>query len=91
MNSKDNDTEPYIQLKKIYDSLANKNFSIHPNYSNGLTKENSKISNNNLILIEKLSKITRFFLISPLDIIYKEQYDKFKNITKETEKCPICL
>ena len=36
-------------------------------------------------------KITKYSFITPLEIIYKEQLGLFKNISKEREKCPICL
>ena len=91
MNSKINDINPQQYQQKIYDNLKNKDFKTCPNYSNGLTIENSKLSNNNLNLLKKLSKITKYALISPLEILYKEQYGIFNQTTKEREKCPICL
>ena len=36
-------------------------------------------------------KAVKLFYITPLEIIYKEQYNIAKNISKEPEKCPICL
>ena len=91
MNSKINDINPQQYQQKIYDNLKNKDFKTCPNYSNGLTIENSKLSNNNLNLLKKLSKITKYALISPLEILYKEQHGIFNQTTKEREKCPICL
>ena len=91
MNSKINDINPQQYQQKIYDNFKNKDFKTCPNYSNGLTIENSKLSNNNLNLLKKLSKITKYALISPLEILYKEQYGIFNQTTKEREKCPICL
>ena len=91
MNSKINDINPQQYQQKIYDNLKNKDFKTCPNYSNGLTIENSKLSNNNLNLLKKLSKITKYDLISPLEILYKEQHGIFNQTTKEREKCPICL
>ena len=38
-----------------------------------------------------MDKITKYSFITPLEIIYKEQYGFFKKISKEREKCPICL
>ena len=77
--------------KDIYDKLNKKEFTNPPNYSNNLNQNNCKISKENKTLLEKLSKITKFSLISPLEILYKEQYGIFNKTTKEREKCPICL
>ena len=91
MNSNFNNIEPKSHQQKIYNNLTNKDFKTSPYYSNWLTKDNSKIKKENLILLEKLSKITKYCLVSPLEILYKEQYDKFNKISKEREKCSICL
>jgi deltex-like protein len=39
------------------------------------------------IILPKISKITKYSLISPLEILYKQKYEK----SKERDKCPICL
>jgi hypothetical protein len=76
---------------QIYNNLVSKNFKSPPNYSNGIDLNNPKISQNNKLILKKLLKITKFSLITPLEIIYKEQYGLFTKTTKEREKCPICL
>ena len=80
-----------IHQNEIYNKIKNKDFSNTPEYSNGLTIENVNISENNKSLLQSLSKITKFSLISPLEMLYKEQYSIFKKLTNEREKCPICL
>ena len=75
----------------LYNKLIIKDYSSPPTYSKVLDVQNSKISKNHLPLIQNLSKITNFVLISPLEIIYKEQYGIFTKTTMEREKCPICL
>jgi len=76
---------------QIYINLYNKNYQNPPNYVNGLNINNVNISLNNKPILEKLSGITKYSLITPLEIIYKEQYGIFTKTTKEMEKCPICL
>ena len=76
---------------QIYNNISSKNFKNRPSYSNGLNINNAKIPNENKLLLIKLSKITKYSLITPLEIIYKEQYGIFTKTTNEREKCPICL
>ena len=38
----------------------------------------------------KISKITNFSLISPIEILYKIKYEEANKISKEKEKCSIC-
>ena len=60
-------------------------FSEKPVYT-GLTMQeilDQKIQ----IILPKISKITKYSLISPLEILYKQKYEK----SKERDKCPICL
>ena len=88
-NNKNDDPKSY--QKDIYDRLKNKDFSKPPNYSNTFNLDNCKISDKNKTLLEKLLKITKYSLICPLEILYKEQYGIFNKTTKEREKCSICL
>jgi hypothetical protein len=90
-NFSQKNTNPFNHQKEILNKLINKNFSLAPNYVNGLNINNCTISKNNRALLEKLSKIAKYVLVTPLEIIYKEQYGIFTKSTKEREKCPICL
>ena len=75
----------------IYNNLKNKNFTSAPSYSNLLDiNNNTNISQENLGGLQNITQITQVFLISPLEILYKEQHDIFNKITKEREKCSIC-
>jgi len=42
-------------------------------------------------IISKLKKITKFKLISPIEIYYKLKYDEFYKHSLEDDKCSICL
>ena len=90
-NSNSQNIDPKAHQKEILIRIKQKDFSNAPNYSNGLNLENIKISPNNKSLLERLSNITKYSLISPLEMLYKEQHDISKKITNEREKCPICL
>ena len=83
--------DPQTHQSEIYDKIKNKDFSSAPNYLNGLDENSPTISDDNKTLLQKLKQITQYFLITPLEIIYKEQHGIFTNTTKEREKCPICL
>lgn len=75
----------------IYNKIKSNDFTNAPQYSNGLDINNAILSSSNKPLIQKLSKITKFNFITPLEILYKEQHGKFNKTTNEREKCPICL
>jgi hypothetical protein len=74
----------------IYNKIKTKKFS-PPDYNNNLSINNIKISANNRAFLAKISKYVEFSFITPLEIIYKEQYGLFTKTTKQREKCPICM
>jgi hypothetical protein len=76
---------------QIYFNLKQKNFSSPPNFINSLTKETANISPQNRSILDNILKTVKINLITPLEIIYKEQYDLFHKTSKERDKCPICL
>jgi len=41
--------------------------------------------------IKKLNSIAEFKLITPIEIFYKHEYEKFHKISNELDKCSICL
>ena len=45
---------------------------------------------NLLNMQNRISKITNFYLISPIEILYKIKYEEYHKISKEKEKCSIC-
>ena len=87
-NSKQN-MNPY--LYEIYNKLLQKNFTSPPNFKNSLSIESINISNENKKIINEIIKSVKTIYITPLEILYKEQYDLFHKISKECDKCPICL
>jgi len=84
-NSKD------IQQNDLYNRLMQKNFNSPPAFNTILTKDTAKISLNDKPLLNKILKVVKIFFVTPLEILYKEQYDISKKTSKEREKCPICL
>ena len=78
-------------LNDIYFKLYQKNFTLPPNFKNSFSMESLNISNENRQLINEILKSVRIMFITPLEIIYKEQYDLFHKTSKERDKCPICL
>ena len=91
-NISSNGNNDILEHQKIlYNYISSKNFKLSPIYTTNFNIQNLNISENNKSLLEKISKTTKYFPITPLDIIYKEQYGIFNKTTKEREKCPICL
>ena len=86
-----NNPDPQAYLNDLDNKIKNKDFSSPPDFNNGLDEKNIKISKDNLEILQKLSKIAKYTPISPLEIIYKEQYGIFTKTTTEREKCSICL
>ena len=80
---------PY--LNDIYFKLSQRNFTTPPNFKNSLTIESLNISNENRQIINQILKSVKIILITPLEILYKEQYDLSHKTSKERDKCPICL
>ena len=76
---------PQEQLQAIAIKVLEKDFSDKPTY-NQITSQSIINPQINYIL-SRISDITKYFLINPLHIIYKQGYEK----SKERDKCPICL
>ncbi len=76
------------KLKEIYSKIEKKDFSNKPEFLNittynNLTKEHKEC-------LEKLSEITGYILISPIELLYKQQYEEINKISNEKDKCSIC-
>jgi len=80
-----NDLSPQEQLQVIAYKILAKDFSEKATYNQLTSQEilDPQIS----IILSKISQITKYFLISPLHILYKQGYEK----SKEKDKCSICL
>ena len=49
------------------------------------------LDDNFLNILEKLSKITKYCIVSPIEILYKQKYKFAQNISKEKDICQIYL
>ena len=56
-----------------------------PKYNQITSQENIDLKLN--LILNKISKITKYYLISPLHILNKQKYEK----SRERDKCSICL
>ena len=75
----------------LYIKLQNNNFSSPPKFNNNLTIETAKISIENKNIYNEIIKSAKISFITPLEILYKEQYDLSQKTSKERDKCAICL
>ena len=89
-NSKIANKKTLKQQKEIYNKLLLNNSSSFPNYINGLNINNALLSKNNKSFLQKISEITEFSLINPLEVMYKEKYEALIKASNTKEKCPIC-
>ncbi len=76
------------KLKEIYSKIEKKDFSNKPEYLNMTTYNN--LSKEHKECLEKLSAITGYILISPIELLYKQQYEEINKISNEKDKCSIC-
>ncbi len=100
-----NNNLKYFNLKPKFIGVDLQNISIpknQPTKEIDTGKKSSKIlyaSANNtdkseyfdLDKIQRLNSITEFKLITPLEIFYKHEYDKYHRSSNELDKCSICL
>lgn len=78
------------KLNKIYELIKEKKFEKKPNDLFLNITESPLVSENNNKILEKLSAITKYKIISPIEILYKELYEKTNKISNEKDKCSIC-
>ena len=80
-----NDPSAEEQLTMLAIKIQTGDFSEKPTYTKLTTQE---ILDPQLkIILSNISKITKYSLISPIEILYKQKHEK----SKERDKCPICL
>ena len=78
----------FDQLIFMFTSIEAKDFTEKPKF---LNIPSHPYNDDNLLNMQmKISKITNFSLISPIEILYKIKYEEAKKISKEKEKCSIC-
>ena len=78
------------KLKEIYDLIKNKNYERKPIdvYINNIDIKLIKTKYNDIL--KKISKITKYNFISPIELLYKYNYEKINKISTELDKCSIC-
>ena len=78
----------YEQLIFMFTAIEANDFSEKPKI---LNIPSHSFNDENLLNMQmKISKITKFSLISPIEILYKIKYEESHQISKEKEKCSIC-
>lgn len=71
-------------IEKIKHNLKNNIFEKKPEYVKKYYDDSDEF-------LSKISKITKFKLISPFEIYYKIKYEEFNKLSLEEDKCTICL
>ena len=87
----ENQPKIFAFLKDIYTKIQYNNYTTPPKYSEIPFTNYSNISPQKSNNLNKLSKLVKFSFISPLEILYKQQYEKNNKISNEPDKCSICL
>lgn len=82
LNDPNNNT---TTLKILYENMKANDYSLKPEYT---VKQIPKESNESFLI--SFSKITKFKLISPIEIMYKFHYDIHNKLSLEPDKCSIC-
>ena len=77
-------------LINIYNLIKNKNYTKKPTELYLNMTESPLINKDNEKALQKISAITQYKLISPIEIIYKNNYEKINKISNEKDKCSIC-
>ena len=72
-------------LSNLNEKIKNGDFTEKPKYTSMITHD--ALDENSKLMLTKLSLITKYSLVSPIEILYKQKYEK----SKEKEKCAICL
>ena len=75
-------------LKSIYSLITSHSFDTKPSYLN--ITSSPHINSTHLPLFTHLSSITPFILVTPIELLYKEQYEQHNKISLEKDKCSIC-
>ena len=78
------------KLKIIYDLIKDNNYEKKPTELYINITESPLISKDDEDSLKKISTITQYKLISPIELIYKYNYEKLNKISNEKDKCSIC-
>ena len=77
-------------LKNIYNMIKSKKYDKKPIELYLNITESPLVNNDNAKALQKISTITQYKLISPIELIYKYNYEKINKISNEKDKCSIC-
>ena len=78
------------KLREIYELIKNKKYEKKPNDVYLNTVSNILINDKYKNILEKISNITQYSLISSIELIYKFNYEKTNKTSNELDKCSIC-
>lgn len=76
------------KLQQLYNYITNRYFEYKPENIN-LNKVKN-ITNDSMKKISQIQKITKLYFINPLELLYKDLYEKEKKIALDVDKCSIC-
>ena len=78
------------KLREIYELIKSNKYEKKPNdvYLNAVS--NILINEKYKKVLEKISNITQYSLISSIELIYKFNYEKINKTSNELDKCSIC-
>ena len=78
------------KLREIYELIKSNKYEKKPNdvYLNAVS--NILINEKYKKVLEKISNITQYSLISSIELIYKFNYEKTNKTSNELDKCSIC-
>ena len=76
------------KLMMLAIKISEKNFNDKPEYYQIPT--HNLLDQNSITILDKLSHITKYCIVSPLEILYKQKYEFHNKISTEKDKCSIC-
>ena len=76
------------KLSMLAIKIAEQNFEDKPEYFKIPT--HNLLDQKDITILEKLSNITKYCIVSPIEILYKHKYEFKKKISTEKDKCSIC-
>ena len=85
------DEESYKdKLKEIYELIKNEKYDKKPNdiYTNVVN--NKLLDDKYKDILNKIKNITKYNIISPVELLYKFNYEKINKTSNEQDKCSIC-
>jgi hypothetical protein len=84
------DEEIKNHLKTIYDYIINKKYEKKPTDLYLNITQSPLVKKEDEETLKQISTITQYKLISPIELLYKYNYEKTNKISDEKDKCSIC-